>query len=111
MTEHVLTLNTCQLYEVYNAAWREFLTLHTQATTNPSGVPRAVIERVRESRESIGQVCAMIEVIAPDMATTDERYATARAQAKTEQEHGIRYAPARCGASFALPDFKSYDLK
>lgn len=111
MTEHVLTLTTAQLYEVYNAVWREFLTLHTQATTNPNGVPRAVIERVRESRESIGHVCTMIEVIAPDMATTDERYTTARAQAKTESEHGVRFAPTRCGASFVQPDLKAYGLK
>lgn len=84
MTEHTLTLTTDQLYEVYNAAWRQFVDLHNSATNNPAGVSHYVIERVRYSRDSLGRVCAMIEAAQPDMATTDERYTTARTQAKIE---------------------------
>ncbi len=77
----VLTLTDDQLYEVYRAVWREFVELHRHATTNPNGVHEAVIERVRLSRTAIGEVCDMIEAVKPHMATTDERYTTARAQA------------------------------
>lgn len=116
MTEHILTLSADQLYEVYNASWREFVALHEQATINRCGASSSVLKRVRQSRAAIGQVCDMIEAMQPVWATGDDRYSTARAQAKIEVEHGVMFASTRHGASFVMPDFfssesdKPYDL-
>lgn len=114
MTVHVLTLTDDQLYEVYHVAWREFVDLHKHAAMNPSGLSKHVIKRLRHSRTAIGQVCDMIEAMKPDWATTDERYSTARAQAKIEAEHGVIFATTRNGTSFVMAEFpnagKPYDL-
>lgn len=111
---HVLNLNHDQLHEVYNAMWREFVALHDTATINRHGLAKAVIERVRHSRTAAGQVCDMIEAIWPELATTDDRYRAARAQAKIEADHGVIFAATRNGASFVMPEFpdagKRYDL-
>lgn len=90
MTEHVLTLTTDQLYEVYSAAWREFVALHKQATANPWGMSDSVLGRVRHSRTAIGQVCDIIEGLHPDWMRDEELYSTARAQAKIEAEQGVQ---------------------
>ncbi|NIE78374.1 hypothetical protein F3J45_28510 [Pantoea sp. Ap-967] len=116
MTEHTLTLTNDQLYEVYCAAWREFVALHKQATVNSSGVSNHVLKRVRHSRTAIGQVCDMIETLLPAFKTNAEAYTTARAQAKIEVEYGVMFASTRNGRSFVMPDFfgtgdvKRYDL-
>lgn len=114
MTEHILKLSPAQLYEVYSAMWREFVALHKQATANPNGLAKAVIERVRLSRTATAQVCDMIEAMQPDFVTTDERYLTARAQAKIEADHGVIFAATRNGTSFVMPEFPNagtpYDL-
>ena len=114
MTEQLLKLSTEQLYEVYSAMWREFVTLHKQATINPYRVSKAVIERVRQSRTATAQVCDMIEAMRPDLVTTDEHYLAARAQAQIEAVHGVIFAATRNGASFVMPEFpnagKPYDL-
>lgn len=113
-TKHALHLNHDQLHEVYNAMWREFVALHDTATINRHGLAKAVIERVRHSRTAAGQVCDMIESIWPELATTDDRYRAARAQAKIEADHGVIFAATRNGTSFVMPEFpdagKRYDL-
>lgn len=81
-SNYMLTLSSSQLYEVYNAAWREFVELHRHVTTNPSGVHEAVIERARQSRTAIGEVCDMIEALYPELKETRDDYTTARAEAK-----------------------------
>ncbi|HCR3985105.1 TPA: hypothetical protein OOF39_004603 [Kluyvera ascorbata] len=115
MTKHALSLTQDQLHEVYNAMWREFVALHDTATINRHGLAKAVIERVRHSRMATGQVCDMIEAIWPELATTDDRYRAARAQAKIEADHGVIFATTRNGASFVMPEFpdsgKRYDLR
>jgi hypothetical protein len=114
MSEHIFKLSTEQLHEVYSALWREFVTLHKQATINPNGLAKAVIERVRQSRTTTAQVCDMIEAMRPDLVTTDESYLSARAHAQIEADHGVIFAATRNGASFVMPEFpnagKPYDL-
>lgn len=85
MNMQVLTLTDDQLYEVYNAAWREFVELHRHVTTNPNGAHEAVIERARQSRTAIGEVCDMIEALKPELKATREDYTTARAEASQVQ--------------------------
>lgn len=110
---YTMKLTAEQLYEVYNATWREFVALHKQATINPNGVCNAVIERVRQSRSDTAQVCDMIEAMRPDFRASDERYLSARAEAKIEADHGVIFAATRNGTSFVMPDFsravKPYD--
>lgn len=114
MSEQMLKLTAEQLYEVYNATWREFVSLHKQAAINPHGLDKAVIERVRQSRTATAQVCDIIEAMRPDLVTTDERYLEARAQVKIEADHGVIFATTRNGASFVMAEFpnagKPYDL-
>lgn len=114
MTEQILKLSTVQLYEVYNAMWREFVVLHEHACINPCNTHAAVIERVRLSRTATAQVCDMIEAMAPDVVTTDKRYLMARAQVKIEDDYGVLFAATRHGASFVMADFSKagtpYDL-
>lgn len=81
-SNYTLTLSSSQLYEVYNAAWREFVALHRHVTTNPNGAHEAVIERARQSRTAIGEVCDMIEALYPELKATRDDYTKARAEAK-----------------------------
>lgn len=83
MTKTTLTLSDEQLYEVYNAAWREFVCLHQQITTNPNGVSLAVLGRACESKMALGQVCDLIEAARPEWARCDARYVEARRQSAT----------------------------
>lgn len=86
-SNYTLTLSSSQLYEVYNAAWREFVELHRHVTTNPNGAHEAVIERARQSRTAIGEVCDMIEALYPELKETRDDYTTARAEANKEPDH------------------------
>ena len=83
---NTLLLNDEQLYEVARAVQDQYVDLHKGIATNSCGVHQAVIGRMRESRNALGEVFAMILDIKPEWTDTFNRpeFVAARAQAEAE---------------------------
>jgi len=83
---NALMLDDNQIYEVYHAAQHEYVTMHHGISKNSLGLDRAVIERMRVSRNALGQVCDQIESIKSDWSLQGRAdYKAARSQAEAER--------------------------